>query len=250
MTIKEVEQIMGIPRATVRFYEKEGMINPNREGNGYRDYSDEDVEKLRRIVIFRKIGISVEDINDIFDGAKSINEVLDVNIIKLQKQMNELKGAINLSNKMREDDVDILSLDTDRYWNTIDEEEKQGNSFIDIAKDIAALEKGIIYSYFSWVNNNGTPYDSLIKCIPRLLICIVLAGGIVCAMEGEWSFHNFLGGLRGLVCIILIEAILSIPLYFLGKKYPWVKNNRNKVLTITCIVLAVVLLIVAGVFGA
>ena len=33
MTIKEVEQLLEIPRATVRFYEKEGLVNPSREGN-------------------------------------------------------------------------------------------------------------------------------------------------------------------------------------------------------------------------
>ena len=86
MTIKEVEELLEIPRATIRFYEKEGLITPNREKNRYRDYSDEDVEKLKKIVILRKIGMSVEDINDIFDGAKSINEVLDENIIKLQNK--------------------------------------------------------------------------------------------------------------------------------------------------------------------
>ena len=30
MTIKEVEQLLEVPRATVRFYEKEGLINPTR----------------------------------------------------------------------------------------------------------------------------------------------------------------------------------------------------------------------------
>ena len=108
MTIKEVEQLLEIPRATVRFYEKEGLVNPSREGNGYRDYSDEDVEKLKKIVILRKIDMSVEDINDIFDGVKSVNEVLDANIIKLQKQMNELKGAINLSKKITDEMVIIV----------------------------------------------------------------------------------------------------------------------------------------------
>lgn len=249
MTIKEVEQILEIPRATVRFYEKEGLVNPSRGENSYRDYSNEDVEKLRKIVIFRKIGMSVEDINDVFDGVKSINEVLDANIIKLQKQMNELKGAINLSKKMKEDDADISSLDTERYWNTIDEEEKQGNSFIDIAKDIADIEKGVIFSYFSWIDENGKPYDSLIKCISNLLISIAIAGCFVCAMKREWTLHNFLGGLRGILYIMIIEVVLSIPLYFLGKKYPWVKNNRKKVLTIICIVLALLLITLASVFG-
>ena len=31
MTIKEVEKILGIPRATVRFYEKEGLIEPKKK---------------------------------------------------------------------------------------------------------------------------------------------------------------------------------------------------------------------------
>ena len=68
--------------------------------------------------------------------------------------MDELKGAMNLSKKMKEDVVDISSLDTGRYWSTINEEEKQGNSFIDIAKDIANIEKGVIFSYFSLVRLN------------------------------------------------------------------------------------------------
>ncbi len=249
MTIKEVEQLLEIPRATVRFYEKEGLVNPSREGNGYRDYSDEDTEKLRKIVILRKIGMSIEDINDIFDGAKSINEVLDENIIKLQKQMNELKGAINLSKKMKEDDTDISLLDTDRYWKIIAQEEKRGNSFIDIAKDIANIEKGVIFSYFSWVDENGKPYDSLIKCISGLLITIAIAGCFVCAMEREWTLFNFSCGLLGLLSIMIIEVVLSVPLFFLGKKYPWIKNNRKKVLNIISIVLAIVLLILASVFG-
>ena len=49
MTIKEVEQYLGVPRATIRFYEKEGLISPNRVENGYREYSTEDVAKLKKI---------------------------------------------------------------------------------------------------------------------------------------------------------------------------------------------------------
>ena len=43
MTIKEVEQNLNVPRATVRFYEKEGLLSPVRGENGYREYSEEDV---------------------------------------------------------------------------------------------------------------------------------------------------------------------------------------------------------------
>ena len=76
MTIKDIEKTLGVPRATIRFYEKEGLINPKREENGYRAYSDEDIEVLKKIIILRKIGLSVNDINDLFDGVKSLSDVL------------------------------------------------------------------------------------------------------------------------------------------------------------------------------
>ena len=56
-------------------------------------------------------------------------------------------------------------------------------------------------------------------------------------------------GLQGILSIIIIEVVLSIPLYFLGKKYLWIKNNRKKALTIICVVLAILLIILGCVFG-
>ena len=249
MTIKEVEQLLEVPRATVRFYEKEGLVSPDRGGNGYRDYADEDIEKLRKIIILRKIGMSLEDINDVFDGKRSLKEVLDTNITKLQKQMDELKGAMILSEKMKEDEAEIFSLDTDRYWGKIEEEEKQGNLFIDIAKDIADIEKGVVFSYFSWTDVNGKPYGSLGKCMRDMIIAIVVAGCLACIMEKEWTLHNFLDGFTSILAIMLVEVVLSVPLYFIGKKFPWVNNNRKKVLIGTCIVLVLILLLLANFSG-
>ena len=76
MTIKEVEQCLGVPRATVRFYEKEGLLSPTRGENGYREYSEEDVVQLKKIIILRKLGFAVSDIEDVLDGAKPMSEAL------------------------------------------------------------------------------------------------------------------------------------------------------------------------------
>lgn len=249
MTIKDVEKLLDIPRATVRFYEKEGLINPTREGNGYRDYSEEDVEKLKKIIIFRKIGMSVEEINDLFDGAKSMDEVLDANISNLQKQMEEIKGAIRLSYKMKEDSVQVTSMDVDSYWNTIEEEEKQGNKFFDIAKDIIEIEKCVFARYFSAIDTNGKPYESFPRILLNVAICIVLAGVIICLFEGSWSIQNFWRANVGILSIIMLEMILSIPLYFIGKRCEWIRKNRIKTLFIIALVLLVVLLILAAAFG-
>lgn len=250
MTIKDVEMLLDIPRATVRFYEKEGLISPTREGNGYRDYSAEDVEKLQKIIILRKIGLPVEEINDLFDGVKTMEEALDANIVNLQKQMEELKGAMKLSQKMKEDTVQIASMDVDIYWNTIEEEEKQGNQFIDIAKDIVEIEKGVLASYFSCTDMNGKPYDSLPKIILNVFACVVLAGVIICIYEGTWSAQNFWIAIQSIIALVLLEMFLSIPWYFLGKKYEWIRKNRRKLFVISGLGLVVILLILANMFGA
>ena len=39
MTIRTVENLSGMTRANIRFYEVEGLIAPQRGENGYRDYS-------------------------------------------------------------------------------------------------------------------------------------------------------------------------------------------------------------------
>ena len=47
MKINEVEAAVGVTKKNIRFYEEEGLITPGREpGNGYRSYSQTDVERL------------------------------------------------------------------------------------------------------------------------------------------------------------------------------------------------------------
>ena len=62
MTIKEIEDRTGLPRANIRFYESQGLIAPSRGENGYRDYSQEDCQTLLKIKLLRKLDCSLEDI--------------------------------------------------------------------------------------------------------------------------------------------------------------------------------------------
>ena len=43
MNINEAEKLTGIPRASIRYYESEGLVSPARAPNGYRVYSDDDI---------------------------------------------------------------------------------------------------------------------------------------------------------------------------------------------------------------
>ena len=50
MKINQVEELVGITKKNIRFYEEQGLISPKRNlENGYRDYSLEDVDLLNKI---------------------------------------------------------------------------------------------------------------------------------------------------------------------------------------------------------
>lgn len=113
MKINEVEQALGISKANIRFYEKQNLLSPKRTENKYRDYSQDDIDRLKTIVVFRKLGISVQDIKQILNGELKFQDAIQKNITELEDQIEELKGALELSQQIALEKSD--SLDTKRY---------------------------------------------------------------------------------------------------------------------------------------
>ena len=133
MKINEAEELLGISKANIRFYEKEGLLTPRRGENRYRDYSEEDLDRLREIVILRKLGISVQGIKQILDGELLLGDAMTANIANLEEQISQLTGALKLSRQIREEK--LTKLDTPRYWEIIHAEESGGFKFADIMSD-------------------------------------------------------------------------------------------------------------------
>ncbi|CAB4346915.1 unannotated protein [freshwater metagenome] len=60
LPIRDVAQQSGIAPGTLRMWEQRyGFPTPQRSANGYRSYSAEDVETLRRVEAFRRRGLSI-----------------------------------------------------------------------------------------------------------------------------------------------------------------------------------------------
>ena len=53
MTTKELENYLGTTKDTLRYYEKEELISPSRDDNGYRNYSYEDIRIIKNIIIVK-----------------------------------------------------------------------------------------------------------------------------------------------------------------------------------------------------
>lgn len=62
MLRNEVQDKTNLSRKAIEYYEEKGIIHPKKLENGYRDYSDEDVEVLKKISLLRKLGLSISEI--------------------------------------------------------------------------------------------------------------------------------------------------------------------------------------------
>jgi diaminopimelate decarboxylase len=63
MKINEVETRVGITKKNIRFYEEKGLVSPKRnDTNGYREYSEEDVEILQKVKLLRQLSVPIEEI--------------------------------------------------------------------------------------------------------------------------------------------------------------------------------------------
>ena len=110
MTIKEIETRTGLPRASVRFYEREGFLSPSRGENGYRDYSEGDCQTLLKIKLLRQAGCSLEEIRALQAGSRSMDSVLRDRLAQLEAAQAELAQAGQLCRRLWEDRVE---------WDTI-----------------------------------------------------------------------------------------------------------------------------------
>lgn len=61
MNIGQAAAASNLPPKTIRYYEDIDLVKPARLQNGYRDYSDQDVHRLRFLQRSRGLGFSIED---------------------------------------------------------------------------------------------------------------------------------------------------------------------------------------------
>lgn len=62
MLIHEVSRLTGLTRKAIEYYTAQGLVSPETLDNGYRDYSDADVEILRKIYVLRRLNLAIEQI--------------------------------------------------------------------------------------------------------------------------------------------------------------------------------------------
>lgn len=136
MKIGEVSNETGLSISNIRFYEKKGLLAPSRkEESGYRDYTEDDVSRLKTILLYRKMGLPIETIYLVFQGSVSLKVALERQTEELVKQKEEIMSSLELCQKILKD-TNVETMNVDTYLDYVAMEEEKGNHFIEIQEII------------------------------------------------------------------------------------------------------------------
>lgn len=134
MEIREAEEVTGVSRQNIRFYEKQGLLHPTRnKRNAYREYSDEDILRLKQIRLFRKLGMPIEEIRCLLEGKTDFKQALEKQERRLAADAEKLKASRQFIKKIH--DTSLETLDVDRCLQKMEEEENKGAVFGKFAED-------------------------------------------------------------------------------------------------------------------
>lgn len=95
-TIGDVSQKVGLSRDTLRFYEKKGILKPQKMENGYRSYTEEDILHLMKIMFYRNIHFSIDEIQSIlwnssYQGImKQVQAKIDEETVQIEEHRRSL----------------------------------------------------------------------------------------------------------------------------------------------------------------
>lgn len=94
MLINETSKITGLTKKAIEYYTEQKLIFPTVLDNGYRDFTEDDVECLKKISVLRKLDISIEEIKEVLaDETCSALQKLSVKK-ELNMQREQIKKSI------------------------------------------------------------------------------------------------------------------------------------------------------------
>ncbi len=130
MKINEVEALVNITKKNIRFYEEQGLLSPQRNTeNGYRNYSEEDVQVLQQIKLLRKLGVPIEEIRHMLIGVHTVGDGIRRHLISLEREKQNLEHSISFCRNLQAMDIPISSLKTENMLLEMQELEKSGTTF-------------------------------------------------------------------------------------------------------------------------
>ena len=102
MRIGEFAEQAGVTPRTIRYYEDLGLLGPNqREGQGFRYYTETELGRLKKIEVLKQLGLSLEEIGEVLPlycddptgvrGKQRVLEILQSSLIETDEKIAALQ---------------------------------------------------------------------------------------------------------------------------------------------------------------
>ena len=138
MNIQQVEELTGVTKQNIRFYEKQGLLSPKRNGtNAYRDYGEAEIHDIKVIKLLRKLDMPIAEIKKVLERTIPFGEALQTQKEKLEMQRNDTDAAIRSCKIIENESIDSLNVDKGLAY--IAKEEEQGGKFAIIIEDFKKI---------------------------------------------------------------------------------------------------------------
>lgn len=95
-TVKELARLTGLTPRTLRYYDSIGLLCPRRgRDNDYRLYGTEEVDRLQQILLYRDMGLPLEEIRNLLDAPGfDRGTALREHLARLQARRSEVDALI------------------------------------------------------------------------------------------------------------------------------------------------------------
>ena len=116
MLINEAARKCGITKKAVQYYVEQGLVDPKVLENGYRDFSEEDTKVLKRVVLYRKLGLSIREIRRVLEDRGEISGIFYQRELELEQEKTKQEWLKRLAAgeaiEDLEPEIDLLSSNT------------------------------------------------------------------------------------------------------------------------------------------
>lgn len=122
INIKEVSEKYGISTDTLRYYERIGVLPPvTRDKNGYRNFSEKDLNWVYFVKVLRQAGVTIEGLVDYVRLTKQGGETLVARKAILTDQLEDVSNQI----EKLEESKEYLKYKVDSFYTHMVEYEKE-----------------------------------------------------------------------------------------------------------------------------
>jgi DNA-binding transcriptional MerR regulator len=98
--ISDLSRLTNVSTRAIRHYEEKGLLIADRLDNGYREFNESSVERVRSIQLYLKLGFTADEIRSLFECeiatpdeyeyCEEMQEIYEEKLLKVKRQIDSM----------------------------------------------------------------------------------------------------------------------------------------------------------------